>query len=77
MSTPALTYIPLAARLRTARQTENLSQAELAARLGVSARTLQGWEAETGPTPQPRHRRAVLAFIEAAEGVVTGDLYER
>lgn len=55
----------LAEQLRAARQAAVLSQIELAARLGVSERTLQSWEA--GTVPQPRHRRAVLAFIAEQE----------
>lgn len=56
--------VELADLLRGAREAENLSQVELAHRLGVSPRTVQNWEA--GRTPQPKHRRAVLAFIDAA-----------
>lgn len=55
----------LAAKLKQARGDASLSQVELAERLGVSERTLQGWEA--GTIPQPRHRRKVLAFIETTD----------
>lgn len=54
----------LSERLREAREASDLSQVELARKLGVSPRTVQNWEA--GMTPQPRHRRAVNLFIERA-----------
>lgn len=54
----------LADDLRDAREHAALSQVELAQLLGVSPRTVQGWEA--GRMPQPKHRRAVLAFLEEA-----------
>jgi transcriptional regulator with XRE-family HTH domain len=57
----------LAARLRTARDAANLSQAELADLLGVSTRTVQYWEA--GKVPRPKHRRLILAFLESEEEV--------
>ena len=54
----------LATALRVARDRVPLSQVELAQKLGVSPRTVQGWEA--GVIPQPKHRRAVLEFIKEA-----------
>lgn len=48
--------------LRRARRQANLSQVELAVRLGVSYRAVQYWEA--GQVPQPRHRRAIQAFLD-------------
>lgn len=54
----------LAFEIRTARDRASLSQAELAQMIGVSARTVQNWEA--GSIPQPKHRRAVLEFIKEA-----------
>lgn len=57
---------PLAEEIREAREEAHLSQVELARQLGVSPRTVQNWEA--GKTPQPKHRRAVEAFLgERAE----------
>lgn len=56
----------LGKRLKKTRDAVSLSQKELAAHLGVSERTLQGWEAGTA-FPQPRHRRAVLAFLAEAK----------
>ena len=55
----------LAFRLRDARTTAILSQAELAAILGVSRRAIQTWEA--GTQPLPRHHRALLDFIAEHE----------
>lgn len=51
----------LAYRIREAREEANLSQRELAELLGVSQRTLQGWE--YGTKPQPRHRRRLAEFM--------------
>jgi DNA-binding transcriptional regulator YiaG len=58
----------LAGRIRKARDAAVLTQVELAERLGVSQRTLQGWEAGMS-FPQPRHRRLLLAFIAEHEEV--------
>ena len=52
----------LGAQLRDAREAADLSQSDLAAQLGVSARTIQYWEA--GKTPYPKHRRAIREFID-------------
>lgn len=54
----------LSDELREARERSALSQVELAQKLGVSPRTVQGWEA--GRMPQPKHRRAVLDFLKQA-----------
>jgi transcriptional regulator with XRE-family HTH domain len=51
----------LASRIRDARYAADLSQKDLAEHLGVSARTVQYWEA--GKTPYPKHRRAIKEFI--------------
>lgn len=64
-STPI--QLSLAEKLKKARDTASLSQAELAERFEVSQRTLQNWEA--GVRPRPKHRRAVLAFIADQEEV--------
>lgn len=66
MSSPVDTRPSLAARLRAARDTAILSQAELAEQLGVSPRTIQNWEAGMLPK-QPRRTRALVAFIEEME----------
>jgi transcriptional regulator with XRE-family HTH domain len=59
---------PYAERLREARESANLTQVELAARLGVSPRTVQNWE--TGDrVPQAKHRRAIQDFLDSLEGV--------
>jgi DNA-binding XRE family transcriptional regulator len=52
--------------LREARRQANLTQAELARRLGVSARTIQHWESGT-TEPQLRHKRILAAFFSALE----------
>lgn len=52
--------------VRAERERRNLSQVEAAAEIGVSERTLQAWENE-GVTPWPRHRRAILAWLEERE----------
>lgn len=57
----------LALRLRQAREAANLTQVELAEALEVSERTLQAWE--KGTTPQPRHRRRLLAWLDNQERV--------
>ena len=54
----------LAVEIRSARDRAILTQDELGRKLGVSTRTIQGWEA--GVIPQPKHRRAVLEFIKEA-----------
>lgn len=48
--------------LKAARDAADLSQVELAARLGVAPRTVQYWEAGR-ITPQPKHRRALTDFL--------------
>lgn len=52
----------LAATIRVARDAANLSQAEFAALLSVSTRTVQYWEA--GKVPRPKHRRALAVFLD-------------
>jgi DNA-binding transcriptional regulator YiaG len=56
---------PFGQTVRIARERANLSQVEFAARLGVAPRTVQYWEA--GNIPQPKHRRAIAAFLAEAE----------
>jgi transcriptional regulator with XRE-family HTH domain len=55
----------LGKRLRERRTELNLSQPEAAAQLGVSARTLQNWEAGSS-FPWPKHRRAIASFLGEA-----------
>lgn len=57
---------PYGELLREARQRANLSQVELADKLGVAPRTVQYWEAGR-IVPQPRHRRALVEFLGALE----------
>lgn len=56
----------LSQRIRDARDAVALSQAELAQRLGVSARTVQYWE--SGKVPHPKNRRELLEFLDFVEG---------
>ena len=48
--------------VKVARDQAHLTQVELAARLGVSPRTVQNWE--TGTMPRAKHRRAIRAFLD-------------
>lgn len=57
--------------VRDIRAAAILSQAEFAAELGVSERTVQGWEA--GTKPQPRHQRRLLSFAAQLEEGRNGD----
>lgn len=54
----------LAVEIKKARGRVVITQDELARKIGVSTRTVQGWEA--GVIPQQKHRRAVLEFIKEA-----------
>lgn len=59
--------VKFAEEIREAREAADLTQLELADRLGVSARTVQYWEA--GKVPKAKHRRLVKAWLaEAADG---------
>lgn len=57
-----------ATRLRDYRFREALTQAELAAKLGVSVRTVQAWEATAASVPQARHRRALRLLLDGTNG---------
>lgn len=54
---------PTGQDLREERERRHLSQAEAAVQVGVSKRTWQGWELNGAVVPQPRHRRALLAWM--------------
>lgn len=56
----------LAKRIRDKRDRANLTQKELADELGVSIRTLQGWEAGT-VVPRARHRRVLSEFLDTTK----------
>lgn len=58
---------PTGQELREERDRRNLTQAEAAALVGVSRRTWQGWELNGQVVPQPRHRRALLVWLNAGE----------
>ena len=60
----------LAAQMRAARDARHLTQAEAAAQLGVSTRTLQNWEGRAG-WPRARHRRALLAWFNGDDATAT------
>lgn len=55
-----------AERLRQARDLAHLTQVEMARRLRLSPRSIQGYEAGT-TTPSPRVRRRLVAFMERVE----------
>lgn len=61
MSSLRLPPIVTGPLLRERREAANLTQAELAGELKVSARSVQAWEA--GAVPRPKHRRALAAFF--------------
>lgn len=58
----------LGSTLRSARERANLSQEDLADRLGVAPRTVAAWESESPPHPWPRHRAALERFVAEVEG---------
>jgi transcriptional regulator with XRE-family HTH domain len=58
---------PSGDQIREAREAANLTQEELAQRFGVSARTIQYWEA--GKDARPKHRRAILEFLSEFDEV--------
>lgn len=49
--------------LRAARGKLELTQVALAHRLGVTPRTVQGWESGAN-MPQAKHRRLIAAFLD-------------
>lgn len=56
--------------LRAERDRRHLTQAEAAAQAGVAKRTWQLWESAEEVIPQPKHRRALVAWLESeAEAV--------
>lgn len=57
----------LGKRVKAHRTRLHLSQIEAAAKLGVSQRTLQNWEAGT-TFPWPKHRRALERFLKLQGG---------
>jgi DNA-binding transcriptional regulator YiaG len=57
----------LAEQLRTARNSVELTQQELAERLGVSVRTVQLWERGAASSARFTHRRAIRDFIRFVE----------
>lgn len=68
MSSAAVRH-PLVDRLLAEIDNRNLSKRETAEQLGVSERTLIYWSSEQAPTPQPRHRRAIVAWLENGQEV--------
>lgn len=58
-----LAPLALGDQIRAARDAADLTQAELAAILGCSVRSLQGWEAGR-IRPQARRRRLLTAFLD-------------
>lgn len=66
MSSPIYGH-PLIDRLVEEIPARHLTQVEAAAEIGVSVRTLQYWLSKEAPVPQPRHRRAILNWLERQE----------
>lgn len=60
----ALTIDITPVQIRALREGMNLTQVEFAQIIGVSSRTVQGWEA--GVRPRPFHRRSLLALLREA-----------
>lgn len=65
--TDTLSRHPLVDRLAEEIERRHLTKRETAEQLGVSERTIVYWFSAEGPTPQPRHRRAILAWLQADE----------
>lgn len=66
MSTPYSTPPSLlGALIKEARDRRDLTQAELAAELGVSVRTLQNWEG--GKTPRAEQRRHLRRWLSDSD----------
>ncbi len=58
------TQLAIGPALRRARENAFLTQEDLAARLGVSVRTVSMWEtAPPSYRPWPRHQAAIAAFL--------------
>lgn len=66
MSSAVLRH-PLVDRLLAEIESRHLSKREAAEQLGVSERTVIYWSSDHAPTPQPRHRRAIVAWLEREE----------
>lgn len=49
--------------VRRVRLERHLSQVEAAAEIGVAVRTLQQWELNFDVMPHPKHRRAIIAWL--------------
>ena len=63
MSSAVLRH-PLVDRLLAEIENRHLSKREAAGQLGISERTIIYWSSEQAPTPQPRHRRAIVAWLD-------------
>jgi transcriptional regulator with XRE-family HTH domain len=63
VSTALATFGELGQTLREEITSRHLSQREAAIEIGVSYRTLQSWLSDTEIVPQPKHRRAILAWL--------------
>lgn len=56
-------HVELAARIKAGRSRANLTQAELAAELDCSERSVQDWEAGRS-FPRPAQRRRIQEFLD-------------
>ncbi len=57
------TTVTLIEQMRDTIAARHLAQHEAAAQLGVSKRTLENWLTGKIAVPQPRHRRAIIAWL--------------
>lgn len=64
--------LPIAERIREGRESEGVSQRELAERLGIAPSTVKAWEADTISRPTPRVRTIFEDYLKEAKKSVTG-----
>lgn len=63
---PSPEAVSLAERIREKRQSEGISQRELAERLSIAASTVKSWEADTVRRPTPRVTRIFEEYVKNA-----------
>jgi transcriptional regulator with XRE-family HTH domain len=67
VSTASAPFSELYDRLRQAISERHLTQKEAAKEIGVAERTIQAWLGDDAIIPHPRHRRALVAWLERDE----------